>query len=132
MPLPIPDILENASNVLKAAKQYCGDQTGHNLDAIRDALKKVNPDDILAVLNEVGKVYVGLHNIQVRQIGARGNTETGNFEVAIGVEYGLGPRTLITALPQQAGADLCKNFAEELAKIRPSGSLITDISEING
>lgn len=134
--LPIPTILENAANVIKEARKIAKGSTADaiaNLDSLKEALTKVHEDDLLAVMNEVGKVYTGMHNIQVRQIGAQGNVATGDFEVAIEAEYGLGPRMIIVRFPLKDGETLCKNFATELAKLKVgSGALITDANFING
>lgn len=130
MPLPIPDIMQNASDVLVAAKKVTEDQTSGNINELRAALKKVNPDDILAVLNEVGAVYMGMHNMQIQQIGARGNTATGKFEVAIQADFGLGPRTLIVPLLPAAATELVKNFQQELLQLKPGKPVI--IGDLNG
>lgn len=131
MPLPIPDILQNASAVIEAAKKAIHDG-GDKFEsaALADALKKVSSDDLLAVLNEVGKVYVALHNMRIQSVGSRANIEHKLFEVAFQVDFGLGLRTIIVPMPISAAEQLVKTFGEDLAKLTgsSSGKLITSIS----
>lgn len=133
MSLPIPDILERASKVLEEAQKIVnifGDKP--EFADLKSALKVIHPDDLLAVLNEVGKVYVGVHNMQVLQIGSRGNTVTGQFEVALQVEYGLGTRQLVVPLPPNVAQDLINNFTMELSKVKTGGTIISSLGSVSG
>lgn len=129
MPLPIPDILQNAGNVLEEAANIVrifGDKP--EFAELKSLSKKVNSNDLLAVMNEVGKVYVGIHKLQVQQIGSRANTERRTFDVAMTLEFGLGPRTVVTPLPIAVATDMIKTFNEDLAKLTgttPGSKLIT-------
>lgn len=145
MPLPIPDILQSAGAVLNAAKQLIDRidserkehpvsngafQESEDVTAVREALKRVNTSDLLAVMNEVGRVYIGMHNIQILQIGSNANMEKTAFEVAITAEFGLGPRTMIVPLPVATATELVRVFNSDLAKLTgttPGSKLITAV-----
>lgn len=132
MPLPIPNILENAGNAIKAAKEYCESPNDANISKLEDALKKIHHDDLLAVMNEVGKVYVGMYNMQIQQIGSRANLKTGNFEVVLSADFGIGPVAIITPIPVEQAKQLVEGFKAELAIFTSGTHLITDIGSING
>lgn len=141
MPLPIPDILERASRVLELAKKVteqdydkgCSEYTVE----LGEALKKVSPDDLLAVLNEIGKVYMGVNNIKILKIGSRPIPEAKTLEFAVEVEYGLGPRAIVVRLPLESATNLVKNFNDNLVSaatgnMTSPGGLILDAGAGNG
>lgn len=136
MLLPIPTILENAGNVLDLAKKITQENPAvhdraDNIQALKDALKKVSPEDLLAVMNEVGKLYAGVHNIQVQQIGVRKSEKTRGIEIALQIEFGIGPRTLIVPLPPEAASAFLENMKAEMSPMG-SGKIITNPGEIIG
>lgn len=129
MPLPIPDILENASKVIRAAEQVCSDPTSRNTGELKDVLKKVSEQDLLAVMNEVGAVYMGVNNLKILSIGSRPNMENKTLEIAIVLDFGLGPRTFAVGVDTNAGQDLVKRFQEDICALEvQKGGLITDTS----
>lgn len=134
MPLPIPDIMQKVCEVLNAAKKFSSDQTSANIQALKDAAAKVHPDDVNAVMNEIGTVYRGLHNQQILSFGSRPNLETGMLEMAIVIEFGLGPRTLITGIPVAGAEEIIKNMSNDIATLAvknlKSPRIISNASEI--
>lgn len=130
MSLPIPDILQNAAAVLQIAKDMTYNPTNEDVSKLKHAAKKVSPDDIAAVLNEVGKVYVGIHNIQVMNMGSAANLKDKTLEVAIVVEFGLGPRTLKIPLPIDIAQKLVDGFKINMDSLNVADKkLILDVSE---
>lgn len=125
MPLPIPDILQRAAILITAARALKSSQTSENILAVGSALDAVNEDDLLAVMNEVGKVYMGVHNPQVTQIGARGNTGSKNLEIAIHVDFGLGPRIIVVPLPHENAVGFISACNEAMRELRPGGIINT-------
>lgn len=132
MPLPIPDIMQNASNALDAAKRCCevGDTANISIHALRDSLKKVSSDDLAAVMNEVGRLYAGVNNIQIIQIGSRINPDNKAFEFGVIIDFGMGPRTLMIPMPFETADNLINSLRAELDKLeKPAGrKLITQVS----
>lgn len=130
MGLPIPTILENAGAVLEAAANLINSKDSWRIrdsTDLAEAVKKVNKNDLLAVLNEVGGVYMGLHNIQVKQIGTKPSDDKKSLEIAIQVDFGLGPKVLVTLLPVALAEQFYNAMGEDIAKMKPKG-LITNLS----
>lgn len=131
MPLPIPDIMQNAGNALIAAKKVVDTlaksaSQPEGTQELIEALKKVSPDDLLAVLNEIGQVYHGVHNINVTQIGSRPNPKAKTLEIALQINAGLGPKMVMMGLPFDSAEALVKAMSNDLQAIKPSG-LITNV-----
>lgn len=136
MPLPIPNILENAANVLVSAQavsdtlKASGNPVAGSSE-LEEALKKIAPSDLLAVLNEVGKVYTALHNIQVLRVGAASEPSKGVMNFLIEIDFGLGARQLIVPMPSDMAAKFSADMSVEAAKLK-KGGLITDANVLNG
>lgn len=131
--LPIPELLEKAANVIGLANAFCKEQTSSNINALEEALRGVSKEDILAVLNEVGTVYMGLHNMQVRSIGTKPSDDRKSLEVALQIDAGTGPKVVITPLPIDVAKKLYVQMGEELAALQfEKGGLITDPNMANG
>lgn len=134
MPLPIPDIMEKASAVLRLANEFANADITYkhgemvSLAPLREALKKISPDDLLAVLNEVGSVYAGLHNMRIAQIGSRPNAQMKTVEVAINVDFGLGPRAVVIPLTPEGAEQVARGINESVAALKmENGKLITSV-----
>ncbi len=133
MPLPIPDILEKASAVLKLAHDLPYNPTNEDVGKVKHAAKAVSPNDLLAVLNEVGAVYTGMNHMQVVQMGSQPNAKVKALNVVIVVDYGMGPKQLVTALPLDVAKDLIKNLSDNLAASEGAVSgFISDASAVIG
>lgn len=129
--LPIPEILKNAADVIRYAKAVeDGIKLSETRPAVRKALAKVSPEDVHAALNEIGRVYMGIHNIQVLQFGAKANPETKLFEVVLQIEYGLGPVFLTIPMPAEMGQRIIDTFLAEMAKMQPT-KLLTNTALIS-
>lgn len=126
MPLPIPDIMKNASDALIEAKKVSEDSRNHAVSELKDALKKINPNDILAVLNEIGVVYQGAHNIQISQMGSRPNSENKMLEILILVDAGMGPKTVIVGMPVDNAEKFAKAITADIQILKP-GRIIMDV-----
>lgn len=130
MSLPIPDILQNAGVVIDEAKKTIrlfGDKP--EFSDLKDAVKRVSSDDLLSVLNEIGKVYSGIHNIQVLQMSADANKKTGNLDLILQVEFGLGLRAVVVPMPKKVAEEFLKNFTEELTGVK-SSNIIKDLGSM--
>jgi hypothetical protein len=132
MPLPIPTIMENASNVLKLAKEFTEtdeDFYGEIKNELREALKKVSPDDLLAVMNEVGKVYVGMYNQQILGIGAKKSERPEHVQLCVQVNFGLGPHALIIEVPFEGAKTIIKVITDSMGQSQEAnvaaGKLLT-------
>lgn len=133
MSLPIPDIMNNAANALKEAKKVSDSLrigTANSdinplrhpgVDDLHEALQKINPDDLMAVLNEVGTVYAGVHNMQIRQVGSRPNKKLKGIDIAVELDYGFGPRMVIVGLPREHAEALVKTMTADLQLAKPNG-----------
>ena len=88
-------------------------------------------------MNEVGKVYAGMHNIQVLKIGSRPIPQAKTLEFALEIDFGVGPRTLIVPVPLEAATNMVKNFNDNLVSAATGststpGKLILDAGQAGG
>lgn len=128
MPLPVPDIMQNAATVLKAAKEMGYKPTEEQIKSLHHLTNMVSADDLLAVLNEVGRVYVGMHNIQIARIASAPDLQNKKFAFIIEiVPTGLDPIVLTIPLTVEQGRFLIKSFQDTLTALTVSeGKLILD------
>ncbi len=129
MPLPIPDIMLNASKALEAAALCAENASASHVSDLKDALKKIHPNDLMAVLNEVGSVYKGIHEMQALSIGSRANFDTKSLELVIQVNFGIGPRPLTISLPVDQAEQIVKQLLSDVTQLKPA-RIIANVGEI--
>lgn len=119
MALPIPTILENAANVIKAANRAIK-EGGHIYDTeyLEVAVSKVNENDLAAVMNEVGSVYLNLKNLHLVAIGTRGNPSTKKLEIMAKLSTGA---VVATMMDYEEGQQFVRRLQEDMETIRPNG-----------
>ncbi len=127
MPLLIPDILQNAAAVIDAADSLVNQGTNSsvefnwdaNLYTLSESIKKVNSDDLMAVLNEVGRVYSGVYNMQIISLGSGVDFKERTLNIALQVEFGMGPRPLVLKLPFEQAKQVVEQLQKDLATLKP-------------
>lgn len=124
MPLPIPEILQNAAAVINAAKVFSENDTNIPRIDLKDALDKVNSNDLMAVLNEVGLVYTAAANPQIIGMGCGANLIDKTVDLGIKIITGFGPREVVLKMnPDQAEAMIAQ-LRKDLDQLRPSGLIV--------
>lgn len=128
MPLPIPDILERASKVLKLAKKVTSQYAkAGSIVELKDALKTVSPSDLLAVLNEIAGIFQWMNNIQIQSIGSMPDFKNKKFALGIVLACPLGDRQLTIPLTIEQAKELIKSFQDTMnALVVTEGKLILD------
>lgn len=133
MPLPIPDILERAARVIELAAAYDKDPLSSTQAQLREALKVVSPKDLQAVMSEVGKVYTNVFQPRVLSFGSRANPDGKHLDLAVIMDFGFGPKPVITSLPIKDAEKLIQTFQEDMDQISPKkGGLILHSEDANG
>ncbi len=124
MPLPIPEILQNAATVIDTAKKFSENDTNIYRADLKGALERVNSSDLHAVLNEVGTFYAAAANPQIIGMGCAANLVDKTVDLAIKVVTGFGPRdTFLKMSPEQA-KDMIDKLQKDLDQLRPSGLIL--------
>lgn len=127
MPLPIPEIMQNAAAVLRAARDMGYTPTEEQSKTLHHLSKTVNADDLMAVLNKIAGIFQWMNNIQIQSIGSAPDFQNKKFALGMALDCPLGDRQLTIPLTIDQARELIKTFQDTLnALIVTEGKLILD------